>query len=143
MSCFTVDELMEKNRHLANENDELRDELSNLEKEKDQWKAHRDQLIDTISKLSEELSTTKSSLEASLEARQKDNQDMFSKYYSTFDKNVELEKKVKMLERTVEGQRNTIFDLRIRSRRGKELTVNEMLKELSKIGANSVMIGLK
>lgn len=82
MSCFTVDELMEKNRQLANENDGLRAELS------------------------------------------------------------DLEKKVKMLERTVEGQKNTIFDLRIRSRRGKELTVDEMLKELSKIGARSVMIGL-
>ena len=72
MSCFTVDELMSKNRQLANENDGLRAELSDLEKEKDQWKAHRDQLIDTISKLSEELSTTKSSLEE----RQKENQDM-------------------------------------------------------------------
>ena len=65
MSCFTVDELMSKNRQLANENDGLRAELSDLEKEKDQWKSHREQLIDTISRLSEELSTTKSSLEES------------------------------------------------------------------------------
>lgn len=139
MSCFTVDELMSKNRHLANENDGLRAELSDLEKEKDQWKSHRDQLIDTISKLSEELSTTKSSLEE----RQKENQDMCSKYWSAYDRNVELKKKVDMLEGTVERQKSVIVDLRSRSRQVKELTVDEMLKVLSRSGANSVMIGLK
>lgn len=139
MSCFTVDELMEKNRQLANENDGLRAELSDLEKEKDQWKAHRDQLIDTISKLSEELSTTKSSLEE----RHKENQDMCSKYWSAYDRNVELKKKVDILEGTVERQKSVIVDLRSRSRQVKELTVDEMLKVLSRSGANSVMIGLK
>lgn len=139
MSCFTVDELMSKNRQLANENDGLRAELSDLEKEKDQWKAHRDQLIDTISKLSEELSTTKSSLEE----RQKENQDMCSKYWSAYDRNVELKKKVDILERTVERQKSVIVDLRSRSSQVKELTVDEMLKVLSRSGANSVMIGLK
>lgn len=139
MSCFTVDELMSKNRQLANENDGLRAELSDLEKEKDQWKSHRDQLIDTISKLSEELSTTKSSLEE----RQKENQDICSKYWSAYDRNVELKKKVDMLEGTVERQKSVIVDLRSRSRHEKELTVDEMLKVLSRSGANSVMIGLK
>ena len=139
MPCFTVDELMSKNRELANENDGLRAELSDLEKEKDQWKAHRDQLIDTISKLSEELSTTKSSLEE----RQKENQDMCSKYWSAYDRNVELKKKVDILERTVERQKSVIVDLRSRSSQVKELTVDEMLKVLSRSGANSVMIGLK
>ena len=139
MSYFTVDELMSKNRQLANENDGLRAELSDLEKEKDQWKAHRDQLIDTISKLSEELSTTKSSLEE----RQKENQDMCSKYWSAYDRNVELKKKVDILERTVERQKSVIVDLRSRSSQVKELTVDEMLKVLSRSGANSVMIGLK
>ena len=139
MSCFTVDELMSKNRQLANENDGLRAELSDLEKEKDQWKSHRDQLIDTISKLSEELSTTKSSLEE----RQKENQDMCSKYWSAYDRNVELKKKVDMLDGTVERQKSVIVDLRSRSRQVKELTVDEMLKVLSRSGANSVMIGLK
>lgn len=139
MPCFTVDELMSKNRQLANENDGLRAELSDLEKEKDQWKAHRDQLIDTISKLSEELSTTKSSLEE----RQKENQDISSKYWSAYDRNVELKKKVDMLEGTVERQKSVIVDLRSRSRHEKELTVDEMLKVLSRSGANSVMIGLK
>lgn len=139
MSCFTVDEMMSKNRQLANENDGLRAELSDLEKEKDQWKAHRDQLIDTISKLSEELSTTKSSLEE----RQKENQDMCSKYWSAYDRNVELKKKVDILERTVERQKSVIVDLRSRSSQVKELTVDEMLKVLSRSGANSVMIGLK
>lgn len=139
MPCFTVDELMSKNRQLANENDGLRAELSDLEKEKDQWKSHRDQLIDTISKLSEELSTTKSSLEE----RQKENQDICSKYWSAYDRNVELKKKVDMLEGTVERQKSVIVDLRSRSRHEKELTVDEMLKVLSRSGANSVMIGLK
>ena len=139
MSCFTVDELMSKNRQLANENDGLRAELSDLEKEKDQWKAHRDQLIDTISKLSEELSTTKSSLEE----RQKENQDMCSKYWSAYYRNVELKNKVDILERTVERQKSVIVDLRSRSSQVKELTVDEMLKVLSRSGANSVMIGLK
>ena len=139
MSCFTVDELMSKNRQLANENDGLRAELSDLEKEKDQWKAHRDQLIDTISKLSEELSTTKSSLEE----RQKEKQDMCSKYWSAYDRNVELKKKVDILERTVERQKSVIVDLRSRSSQVKELTVDEMLKVLSESGANSVLIGLK
>ena len=139
MSCFTVDELMSKNRQLANENDELRESLSCLEKEKDQWIIHRDQLIDTISKLSEELSTTKSSLEE----RQKENQDMCSKYWSAYDRNVELKNKVEMLNTTVERQKSVIVDLRSKSRHGKELTVDEMLKVLSRSGANSVMIGLK
>ena len=139
MSCFTADELMSKNKQLANENDGLRAELSDLEKEKDQWKSHRDQLIDTISKLSEELSTTK----RSLEERQKENQDMCSKYWSAYDRNVELKKKVDMLERTVERQKSVIVDLRSRSSQVKELTVDEMLKVLSRSGANSVMIGLK
>lgn len=139
MSCFTVDELMSKNRQLANENDELRENLSCLEKEKDQWIIHRDQLIDTISKLSEELSTTKSSLEE----RQKENQDMCSKYWSAYDRNVELKNKVDMLNTTVERQKSIIVDLRSKSRHGKELTVDEMLKVLSRSGANSVMIGLK
>lgn len=139
MSCFTVDELMSKNRQLANENDELRENLSCLEKEKDQWIIHRDQLIDTISKLSEELSATKSSLEE----RQKENQDMCSKYWSAYYRNAELKNKVEMLERTVERQKSVIVDLRSKSRHGKELTVDEMLKVLSRSGANSVMIGLK
>lgn len=139
MSCFTVDELMSKNRQLANENDELRENLSCLEKEKDQWIIHRDQLIDTISKLSEELSTTKSSLEE----RQKENQDMCSKYWSAYDRNVELKNKVEMLNTTVERQKSVIVDLRSKSRHGKELTVDEMLKVLSRSGANSVVIGLK
>lgn len=139
MSCFTVDELMLKNRQLANENDELRENLSCLEKEKDQWIIHRDQLIDTISKLSEELSTTKSSLEE----RQKENQDMCSKYWSAYDRNAELKNKVEMLERTVERQKSVIVDLRSKSRHGKELTVDEMLNVLSRSGANSVVIGLK
>lgn len=139
MSCFTVDELMSKNRQLANENDELRENLSCLEKEKDQWIIHRDQLIDTISKLSEELSTTKSSLEE----RQKENQDMCSKYWSAYDRNVELKNKVEMLNTTVERQKSVIVDLRSKSRQGKELTVDDMLKVLSRSGANSVVIGLK
>lgn len=139
MSCFTVDELMSKNRQLANENDDLRENLSCLEKEKDQWIIHRDQLIDTISKLSEELSATKSSLEE----RQKENQDMFSKYWSAYDRNVELTKKVEMLNTTVERQKSVIIDLRSKSRQGKELTVDDMLKVLSRSGANSVVIGLK
>lgn len=139
MSCFTVDELMEKNRQLANENDGLRAELSDLEKEKDQWKSHRDQLIDTISRMSEELSTTKSSLEKI----QKENQDMCSKYWSAYDRNVELKNKVEMLEGTVERQKSVIVDLRSRSRQVKDITVDEMLKVLSISGANSVMIGLK
>ena len=139
MSCFTVDELMSKNRQLANENDELRENLSCLKKEKDQWIIHRDQLIDTISKLSEELSTTKSSLEE----RQKENQDMCSKYWSAYDRNVELTKKVEMLNTTVERQKSVIIDLRSKSRQGKELTVDDMLKVLSRSGANSVVIGLK
>lgn len=139
MSCFTVDELMSKNRQLANENDELRENLSCLEKEKDQWIIHRDQLIDTISKLSEELSATKSSLEE----RQKENQDMCSKYWSAYDRNVELKNKVEMLNTTVERQKSVIVDLRSKSRHGKDLTVDEMLKVLSRSGANSVVIGLK
>lgn len=139
MSCFTADELMSKNKQLANENDGLRAELSDLEKEKDQWKSHRDQLIDTISRLSEELSTTKSSLEES----QKENQGLCSKYWSTYDRNTELKKKVEMLEGTVERQKSVIVDLRSRSRQVKELTVDEMLKVISRSGANSVMIGLK
>lgn len=137
MSCFTVDELMSKNRQLANENDGLRAELSDLEKEKDQWKAHRDQLIDTISRLSEELSTTKSSLEE----RRKENQDMCSKYYSAYDKNAELKKEVDRLLGVVKKQEIVIGDLR--SRQEKDLTVDEMLNVLSRSGANSVMIGLK
>lgn len=133
------DDMVEKNKRLELENGELKENLSCLEKEKDQWIIHRDRLIDTIAKLSEELSTTK----ISLEERQKENQDMCSKYWSAYDRNVELTKKVEMLNTTVERQKSVIIDLRSKSRQGKELTVDEMLKVLSRSGANSVVIGLK
>lgn len=119
MECYTVEDLREK---VA--------KAENLEAENKELKAE-------LSKLSEENFITKKSLEK----LRKENGDMCLKYYSIYDKNVDLNKKVACMESTIKRQENTIVELRVKMSR--PLTVDEMLKTLSQNGDNSVMIGLK
>ena len=86
--------------------EELREKVAkaeNLEAENKELKAE-------LSKLSEENFITKQSLEK----LRKENGDMCSKYYSIYDKNVDLNKKVACMESTIKRQENTLLSLELR-----------------------------